>query len=80
MPRLSIAAVLALPGLLAACDGPRQVDAAPPTVTYAYDGRRDFDEIERRADRHCYENYGLRAYLVDDRPAGHGHEATFACE
>jgi len=80
MRTLTTIAALVLPVALAACGGPRQVDASPPTVTYAYDSQRDFDEIERRAGRHCHESYGLRAYLVDDRPAGRGYEATFACE
>lgn len=72
--------VLAAPAVLAACQGPRQVDAAPPTVTYSYQSEYELRQIEARADRYCAENYGLRAYPVDRRRVSGGYEATFACE
>ncbi|HUF86981.1 MAG TPA: hypothetical protein VMM59_06335 [Thermohalobaculum sp.] len=80
MRTLWMIAVLAAPAVLAACAGPRQVDATPPSVTYAFESRRDYDDIVQRADRHCYDNYRLRAYEIDRRDAGRGYEATFVCE
>jgi hypothetical protein len=65
---------------VAACAGPRQVEQSPPTVTYSYQDQDDFDEIERRADLHCEENYNRGAVLIDRDLDGDGYEATFACE
>lgn len=64
---------------LAAC-APRQVESTPPTVTYSFGSRSDYDEVEQRAARHCAERYGLDAFLVDRRSASRGYEAVFACE
>ncbi len=80
MRKLTTMTILAAAAALAACDAPRQVDESPPTVTYSFDSRRDYDEIVRRADEHCRDRYGLRAYEVDSIRVGDGYEATFACD
>lgn len=80
MRKLTTMTILAAAAALAACNAPRQVDETPPTVTFSFDSRRDYDEIVRRADRHCRERYGLRAYEIDNTRVGRGYEATFACE
>jgi hypothetical protein len=69
------AAVLALP----AC-ATRQVDATPPTVTYAYNGDSDYDETVDRADQYCHDNYHADAVLVDRDRDGGGYKAMFACK
>ena len=65
---------------VAACAGPRQVEQTPPTVTYSYQSQDDLDQIQRRADLHCEENYNRDAVLIDRDFAGDEYEATFACE
>ncbi len=77
-PITSMAALAAL-AALAGCAA-RQVEATPPTVTYAFDSRSGYEEVARRADRYCDERYDLDAYLVDRGRVSGGYEATFACE
>jgi hypothetical protein len=67
--------VLALP----AC-ATRQVDATPPTVTYAYNGQSDYHDIEDRADQYCDQKYNANAVLVDRARDGGGYKARFACK
>lgn len=76
---MTIAATGAL-AALAACTAPRQVESTPPTVTYSFESRADYDEVAQRADRYCVERYGAGAYLVDRRRVSDGYEAVFACE
>lgn len=81
MRMLPLIALLALSTALAACSpGPRQVDQAPPTVTYSYLDRDDEDEIARQAELYCEENYGRDAVLVEREREDGEYEATFACE
>ena len=69
------AAVLALP----AC-ATRQVEATPPTVTYAYNGNSDYDETLNRADQYCHDHYHADAVLVDHAHDNGGYKAQFACK
>ena len=69
------ASVLALP----AC-ATRQVDASPPTVTYAYNSDSDYDNIVDRADQYCEQKYKADAVLVDRAADGAGYKAMFACK
>jgi hypothetical protein len=64
--------------VLSACEM-QQVDAKPPTVTYAYT-EENFDEVAMRAENYCESQYGLDASLVDRDRTSSGREATFACE
>jgi hypothetical protein len=69
------AAVLALP----AC-ATRQVEATPPTVTYAYSGDSDYNDTADRADQYCHDNYHANAVLVDRGRDDGGYKARFACK
>lgn len=76
-----VSAVLLFGGALtlAACETARQVEARPPTVTYAFANISEFDEVEDRADNYCGDRYGTRAVLIEQTRADGGYEATFAC-
>jgi hypothetical protein len=74
-----IFAPLALAALLAACEGTRQVDSSPPTVTYVYYDDRELDLVQNRADSYCAERYGRPAILAERRATSGGYEAVFAC-
>ena len=79
MRKLSMLAAAAILPALVAC-GVQQVDATPPTVTYAYQSEYDLDRIRDEADRHCAEEYGRRGVLIDHDRTANGYEVTFACE
>lgn len=79
MPRTMLIAATGVLAALAAC-APRQVDSTPPTVTYSFETRSDYDEVARQADRYCGERYGLRAFAVERRQVSGGYEVIFACE
>ena len=57
----------------------RQVEATPPTVTYAYSDEADYDDIEARADLYCEERYDADAVLVDQDAEDASYKALFAC-
>ena len=64
---------------LSACT-PYQVEATPPTVTYNYSDRDEYDRVAENADEYCNRNYDRSARLIDqDRYSG-GYQATFSCE
>jgi hypothetical protein len=73
-----MAALAALLASLPAC-AVRQVEATPPTVTYAYEDEDDYDDIEARADLYCEEQYDANAVLVDQDTEDAGYKAVFAC-
>ena len=79
MRALSIIVAAGVLAVLAAC-APRQVDETPPTVTYAFESRRDYESVAEQADRYCDERYDLDAELVDRRRVSGGYEAIFACD
>ena len=80
MRRIPLITALAAAATLAACAGPRQVEQTPPTVTYSYQDADDLDEIQRRAELYCEENYGRNAVLIEQDFEGREYKATFACE
>lgn len=80
MRMFSLIAVLAVPVALAACTGPRRVDTSPPTVTYSYQYQSQLNDIQRRADTACHDQYGLGAVPVDHRRTSGGYEVVFACQ
>lgn len=79
MRHATIIAATAVLAALAACT-PRQVDSTPPTVTYSFESRSDYDDVARQAERYCGERYGLRAFRVERQQVSGGYEAVFACE
>lgn len=66
--------------LLAGCETARQVNASPPTVTYAYQAEGEYAEVEDRADKYCADRYGSVGVLIERRLTDSGYEATFACD
>jgi hypothetical protein len=78
MRQLLMVAFAALLASLPAC-AVRQVEATPPTVTYAYSDEADYDDIEARADLHCEEQYDADAVLVDQDAEDGSYKAVFAC-
>jgi hypothetical protein len=75
-------ALMALPACAARQS---QVDAAPPTVSYEFDDRDDYDEIEQKAEAYCDEHYDREAVLLDEDEEDNAYgddeyEATFACQ
>ena len=80
MRTFSLIAILAVPVALAACTGARRVDTTPPTVTYSYQYQSQLDNVQRRADNACHDQYGLRAVPVDHRRTAGGYEVVFACQ
>lgn len=79
MPQMILTAAAGLLVALSAC-APRQVESTPPTVTYAFESRSDYDQVAEQAARYCAERYDRQAFLVDRHRVSRGYEAVFACE
>jgi uncharacterized lipoprotein YajG len=76
MGRILLSLVLA--GALAACSHePRTVSAAPPGISYRFDGNNIAD-ANQRADQYC-EQYGKRARLQTIDHSGSDSIAVYAC-
>lgn len=76
---LLLGATLALPAC-ASRDAVSRTDSSPPTVSYTYDDDEDYDEVLRRAEDHCEDNYDRNAVLLTRGREGDDYEATFRCE
>jgi hypothetical protein len=60
--------------------GAERVNAQRPSVSYEVTSDRQFQNAGMNADDWCSQNYGLRARLVDRRPASNASEVVvFDC-
>jgi hypothetical protein len=70
--------LLLVAGGLAACgSAPRHDDAAPPGISYRFEGDNIAD-ANQRADAYC-QQYGKHARLQSVNPSGSDHIAVYAC-
>lgn len=69
--------LLALVGVLAACNSPPQVAAAPPTVSYQVTGN-DVGQAGINAQHYC-EQYGRGAQFQGIQPTASGNVAVYSC-
>ncbi len=69
--------LLALLGLLAACTGPQQISASPPSVSYRVAGA-DVSQANLSAAQYCRQ-YGLVPQLEGVAPSGGGSVASYTC-
>jgi hypothetical protein len=71
--------LVAAAAVLAGCsDGPRQVGASAPTVTYSYRNDAELRDATGKAADWCEERYNATARPADRWPANNG-EVTFVC-
>ena len=74
----ALLAVLAASALVTACEGPREVASAPPTVSYEVSRTGDLTEANERADRYCRQ-YGMVARYDGARSRGMDNVAHYSC-
>jgi hypothetical protein len=70
-------ALLAVPVLLAACSGPPEASASPPTVSYQVTGN-DVGQAGVNAERYCNQ-YGRSAQFQGIQATGSGSVAVYSC-
>jgi len=75
--RIIAISLLAIPAFLAACGGPSEVAAAPPSVSYQVTGN-DVGQAGVNAERYC-QQYGRSAQFQGIQQGPSGNVAVYSC-
>jgi hypothetical protein len=75
--RIIAISLLAIPAVVAACNGPSEVAAAPPSVSYQVTGN-DIGQAGVNAERYCNQ-YGRSAQFQGIQTTASGNVAVYNC-